>query len=58
LHRSVKKPYNKKTASYGRIEETTIGGIFIPGKYRHIRQYKKINGLRHSVSFCHQRFVA
>ena len=29
----------KKTPSYGRIEISTIGGIFIPRKYRHIEQY-------------------
>ena len=31
----------KKTPSYGRIKETTIGGIFMPRSYRHIKQYEK-----------------
>ncbi len=31
----------KKTPSYGRIKETTIGGIFMPRSYRHIQQYEK-----------------
>ena len=31
----------KKIPSYGRIKETTIGGIFMPRSYRHIQQYEK-----------------
>ena len=31
----------KKTPSYGRIKETTIGGIFMSRSYRHIQQYEK-----------------
>ena len=31
----------KKTASYGRIKETTIGGNFMPRNYRHIQEYEK-----------------
>ena len=31
----------KKRASYGRIKETTIGGIFMSRSYRHIQQYEK-----------------
>ena len=31
----------KKTASYGRIKETTIGGIFMPRNYRHIQDQEK-----------------
>ena len=31
----------KKTPSYGRIKITIIGGIFMPGNYRHIKQYEK-----------------
>ena len=31
----------KKTPSYGRIKETTIGGIFMPKNYRHVKQYEK-----------------
>ena len=43
----------KKTASYGRIKETTIGGFFMPREYRHIKQYEneilqlKSEGLTH-----------
>jgi len=29
-----------KKASYGRIKETTIGGIFMPRNYRHIKEYE------------------
>lgn len=32
---------NRKTASYGRIKETTIGGFVMPRKYRHIKDYEK-----------------
>ena len=35
------KNENKKRASYGRIKETTIGGIFIPREYRHISLYEE-----------------
>lgn len=31
----------KKIAPYGRIEETTIGGIFMPREYKHIKEYEK-----------------
>ena len=31
----------KRTPSYGRIKETTIGGIFMSKSYRHIQQYEK-----------------
>ena len=31
----------KKTPSYGRIKETTIGGIFMSRSYRHIQQDEK-----------------
>lgn len=31
----------KKTASYGRIKGTTIGGIFMSREYRHIKIYEK-----------------
>ena len=31
----------KKTPSYGRMKETTIGGIFMPREYRKIKQYEK-----------------
>lgn len=30
----------KKSPSYGRIKETTIGGIFMPREYRHIKDYE------------------
>ena len=36
-----KKRTMKKTASYGRIKETTIGGIFMPRNYRHVQEYEK-----------------
>ena len=31
----------KKRTPYGRIKETTIGGIFMPREYRHISLYEK-----------------
>ena len=31
----------KKTSSYGRIKEATIGGIFMPREYRNIGLYEK-----------------
>jgi len=31
----------KIIAPYGRIEETTIGGIFMPREYKHIKEYEK-----------------
>ena len=31
----------KKTVSYGRIKETTIGGFVMPRSYRHISDYEK-----------------
>ena len=31
----------KKRAPYGRIEETTIGGNFMPREYKHIKEYEK-----------------
>lgn len=31
----------KKPPSYGRMKETTIGGIFMPREYRKIKQYEK-----------------
>jgi hypothetical protein len=31
----------KKIPSYGRIKETTIGGIFMSRRYRHIKEYEK-----------------
>lgn len=30
----------KKSTSYGRIIKTTIGGIFMPREYRHIKEYE------------------
>ena len=36
-----KKRTMKKTASYGRIKITIIGGIFMQRKYRHIQEYEK-----------------
>ena len=39
VNKSVKNGHLKKTPSYGRIEISTIGGIFMPRKYRHIEQY-------------------
>ena len=30
-----------KKPPYGRIKETTVGGIFMPREYRHISQYAK-----------------
>ena len=39
MNKSVKNGHLKKTPSYGRIEISTIGGIFMPRKYRHIEQY-------------------
>ena len=41
MNKSVKNGQWKKRASYGRIKETTIGGIFMPRNYRHIQQYEK-----------------
>ena len=41
LNKSVKNGQLKKTPSYGRIEISTIGGIFMPREYRHIEQYAK-----------------
>lgn len=35
-----KKRTMKKTPSYGRIKEITIGGIFMSRSYRHIQQYE------------------
>ena len=35
------KTDNVKKASYGRIKETTIGGVFMHREYRHIKQYEK-----------------
>lgn len=40
LNKSVKVD-NRKEAPYGRIVETTIGGIFMPRSYRHISNYEK-----------------
>ena len=40
LQKSVKKD-NKKTASYGRIKITTMGGFIMPIKYRHLKDYEK-----------------
>ena len=31
----------EKRASYGRIKEGTIGGIFMPRNYRHIQEYER-----------------
>jgi hypothetical protein len=39
VHKAVKNGHLKKTPSYGRIEISTIGGIFMPRTYRHIEQY-------------------
>ena len=39
MNKSVKNGHLKKTPSYGRIEISTIGGIFMPRTYRHIEQY-------------------
>ena len=39
MHKSVKNGQLKKTPSYGRIEISTIGGIFMSRQYRHIEQY-------------------
>ena len=37
----------KKSSLYGRIKETTIGGIFMSREYRHIKQYEtEILGLK------------
>ena len=41
MHKSVKNRQLKKTPSYGRIDISTIGGIFMPREYRHIEQYAK-----------------
>ena len=41
MNKSVKNGQLKKTPSYGRIEISTIGGIFMPREYRHIEQYAK-----------------
>ena len=41
MNRSVKNGHRKKHTSYGRIKETTIGGMFMPRSYRHIKQYEK-----------------
>ena len=40
MHKSVKNGQLKKETSYGRIKETTIGGIFMPRNYRHIKEYE------------------
>ena len=40
------KTVNRKRTSYGRIKETTIGGIFIHRSYRHIKDYKKYLNLK------------
>ena len=39
MHKSVKNGQLKKTPSYGRIKNT-IGGIFMPRSYRHIKEYE------------------
>ena len=41
VHKSIKNGQLKKTSSYGRIDISTIGGIFMPREYRHIDQYEK-----------------
>ena len=41
VHKSIKNGQLKKTPSYGRIDLSTIGGIFMPREYRHIEQYEK-----------------
>ena len=41
LHKSVKNGQLKKRASYGRIDISTIGGLFMPRGYRHIQNYEK-----------------
>ena len=43
MNKSVKKRTIEKRASYGRIKETTIGGIFMSRRYRHIKEYEKNN---------------
>ena len=40
MHKSIKNGQLKKTPSYGRIDISTIGGIFMPREYRHIEQYE------------------
>ena len=39
MNKSVKNGQLKKASSYGRIEISTIGGIFMSRQYRHIEQY-------------------
>ena len=41
MNKSSKNGQQKKETSYGRIKETTIGGIFMPRSYRHIQGYEK-----------------
>ena len=40
MHKSVKNGQLKIETSYGRIKESTIGGIFMPRNYRHIKEYE------------------
>ena len=40
MHKSIKNGQLKKETSYGRIKETTIGGIFMARNYRHIKEYE------------------
>ena len=41
MNKSVKNGQLKKTPSYGRIEISIIGGIFMSREYRHIKQFEK-----------------
>ena len=41
MNKSVKNGRSKKTPSYGRIEISIIGGIFMSREYRHIKQLEK-----------------
>ena len=41
MNKSSKNGQKKKTASYGRIKTTTIGGFVMARKYRYIKNYEK-----------------
>ena len=41
MHKSVKNGHRKEDTPYGRIKETTIGGIVMSREYRQISKYEK-----------------
>lgn len=41
VNKSSKKETTEKATSYGKIKETTIGGLVMSRSYRHINNYEK-----------------